>query len=562
MTGLGAQPRPSERAQRPGRTRRRQAEVDTDLLELTGASAQEPQRIAASRRGMVSTAHSSATAAGVQMLDAGGNAVDAAVSAALALGVCEPAASGLGGQTMMLVHHRASGATVAVDGSSRAPNRAVIDAFTNLRADRRRGHLATTVPSAVATYAHTLQRYGRLDWAAVIEPAVVLAEEGYEISPLQYRLTRRERRHLQAHSAGQLFLQDGQRVRRAGTMFTQPVLAATLRRLAEHGYEDFYLGETARLIHEDMETGGGIIRADDLAQIPHPIEREPLSGRFGADHVLTMPLPGAGRTLLEMLNIHQSLPRDFQDFDTPAGAVCLAKTIRHALIDRQDRPFDPNLYSQVSDKQMLNRRYAREVARQISPVRSSGETTHLSVMDADGNVVALTQSIENVYGSCAASPQLGFLYNNYMSAFEYEDASHPYYLRPNAVPWASVAPTIVFRHGEPWLAIGSPGSERIPPSILQVLLRLRRSAALEAVAAPRLHCSLDGVVSVEASRMATDVLAALADAGFELNRREPYSFYMGCVQMVMSEGGRLIGVADPRRDGAAGGPGTVAEPLS
>ena len=240
--------------------------------------------------------------------------------------------------------------------------------------------------------------------------------------------------------------------------------------------------------------------------------------------------------------------------------MCLARTIRHALIDRRDRPFDPNLYSQVSDKQMLNRGYAREVARQIAPSQGNGETTHLSAMDSYGNVVALTQSIENVYGSCAASPQLGFLYNNYMSAFEYEDASHPYYLRPNAVPWASVAPSIILRHGMPWLAIGSPGSERIPPAILQVLIRLRKSSPLEAVAAPRLHCSLDGVVSVEASRMATDVLAALEGAGFELNRREPFSFYMGCVQMVMSEGGRLIGVADPRRDGAAWGPDSTLSP--
>ena len=503
---------------------------------------------------MVSTAHSSATAAGVQMLEQGGNAVDAAVAAALALGVCEPAASGLGGQTMMLIHHAASGTTVAVDGSSRAPHRAVIDTFANLAADRRRGHLATTIPSSVATYAHVLERYGRLRWATVIAPAVVLAEEGYEISLLQHRLTRRERKHLRNHSAGPIFLQDGQRAYRAGTKFVQPALASTLRRLAERGYEDFYLGETAHLIHADMEANGGILQAEDLAQIPHPVEREPLSGRLGRDDVLTMPPPGAGRTLVEMLNIHQSLPRELRDIDTPDGAVCLARTVRQALIDRRDRPFDPNLYSQVTDKRMLDRRYARDVAGQIAAPHTHGETTHLSVMDSHGNAVALTQSIENVYGSCAASPQLGFLYNNYMSAFEYEDASHPYYLRPNAVPWASVAPTIVFRAGTPWLAIGSPGSERIASSILQVLIRLRNSSPLAAVDAPRLHCSLHGVASVEASRVSTDVLVALERHGFEVDRRDPYSFYLGCVQLVINEGGRLIGVADPRRDGAADGP--------
>ena len=136
--------------------------------------------------------------------------------------------------------------------------------------------------------------------------------------------------------------------------------------------------------------------------------------------------------------------------------------MRQALIDRNDRPFDPDLYDQVTDKQMLNRQYARGVARRIAAIQTSGETTHLSVMDSEGNAVALTQSIENVYGSCAASPQLGFLYNNYMSAFNLDDPSHPYYLRPNAVPWASVAPTIVFRDERPWLAIGSPGASASP----------------------------------------------------------------------------------------------------
>ena len=197
------------------------------------------------------------------------------------------------------------------------------------------------------------------------------------------------------------------------------------------------------------------------------------------------------------------------------------------------------------------------MARRIAAIQTSGETTHLSVMDSEGNTVALTQSIENVYGSCAASPQLGFLYNNYMSAFNLDDPAHPYYLRPDAVPWASVAPTIVFRKERPWLAIGSPGSERIPPAILQVLLRLRGSSPLAAVDAPRIHCSLDGVVSAEASRLSTDVLDALGRSGFELTRREPYSFYMGCVQLVMADGDRLVGVADPRRDGAAAGPDTA-----
>jgi gamma-glutamyltranspeptidase/glutathione hydrolase len=233
----------------------------------------------------------------------------------------------------------------------------------------------------------------------------------------------------------------------------------------------------------------------------------------------------------------------------------LAHVIRQAFRDRRDRPFEPNFYAQIPHKKMLSNEYARMMARRFRKrILTGGETTHLSVMDKYGNVVALTQSIERVYGACVATPDLGFLYNNYMLAFEDKDIRHPYYLRPNAVPWASVAPTIVFKEQIPWLAIGSPGSERIVSSIVQVLLRLKRHSPFEAVDAPRLHCSLDRTVSLEAGRMRDDIQELLIKQGFQLDVRDPYSFYLGCVQLVMRQGDTFIGVADPRRDGAAGGP--------
>ena len=517
----------------------------------------EPQRIAVSRKGMVSTQHHCATRAGVLMLEEGGNAVDAAVAAALALGVCEPAASGIGGQTMLLVHLAEPKRTIALDGSSRAPYRAVSDVFSDRRSEVRRGYRAATVPSALATYHYVLSSYGRLRWAKVFEPAIELAQYGFPVSTLQHTLTQRERRHLLEGTAAPFFLDQGRAIR-PGRTFRQPTLAGTLDRISRQGMEEFYLGETAELIHRDMEANDGLIRKDDLAQIPHPIERRPLTGRFDASRLFTMPPPGAGRTLVEMLNVYQNLSGDAADPDTPLGAVFLAETIRRAGLDRQDRPYDPNFYSQVSSREMVRTEYAKRVARQIGRrIKSRGETTHLTVMDGVGNVVALTQSIENVYGSCCATPGLGFLYNNYMNAFEYSDPSHPYYMRPNAVPWASVAPTVIFRGRRPWIAIGSPGSERIAPSILQVLLRLRHSSPFAAVEAPRLHCSLGGKVSLEASRMRDDIPAGLLKHGFEVVRREAFSFYMGCIQMVVRDhkSGRLTGVADPRRDGAAGGPG-------
>jgi gamma-glutamyltranspeptidase/glutathione hydrolase len=513
-----------------------------------------PQRLAVSRHGMAATAHHRATEAAVEVLTDGGNAVDAAIAAALALGVCEPAASGLGGQTMMLIYDAETHKTVALDGSSRAPNRATPGLLSGK--ERRRGHCATTVPSTPAVLEYARQRFGTMPFARLVEPAARLAKEGFTVTPLLQQLTTKTVDTLQTRSAGDLFLKNGNEPYPTGATFKQPALAATLQRLGEAGVEDFYTGEIAGTIHDDMQANDGLLHLDDLAQTPWPIERRPLSCRFENLRVLTFPPPGAGRTLVEMLNIIKQLPPQRMSLDSREGLVLVAEVIRRAFLDRRDRPFDPAFYPQVQDRHMLSEDYARLVSRQVlKRVKTSGETTHLSVMDRFGNVVALTQSIERVFGSCALSPQLGFLYNNYMSAFEYKDISHPYYLRPNAVPWASVAPTIVMRGRRPWLALGSPGSERITPSILQVLLRLVQGASpLDAVTAPRLYCSLQGQVSLEASRLRDDLPSTLERLGYTIDRREPFSFYLGCVQMVVRGRKEMIGVADPRRDGAAGGP--------
>ena len=512
----------------------------------------DPQRVSTSRRGMVSTAHYEATRAGAAMLEAGGNAIDAAVASAFALGVCEPAASGLGGQTMMLIHLAEPKRTFALDGSSRAPNRATLEAAPPDA--RRTGYRAATVPSTPATLRYALEHYGTMKLAQVLEPAIDLAAHGCRVSRLQHRLTQRERTRLQEGTAGQFFLQGG-KAPPAGTLLRQPVLADTLRRLATRGVRDFYGGQIAKAIDADMTAHDGLIRLDDLAQVPRPIERRPVTGRFDHQRICTFPPPGAGRTLIEMINVLGELPGKLREPDTPEGALALAEVIRRAFVDRDDRPYDPNFYSQIPTKRMLSTEYAGRVATRIARrIASDGETTHLSVMDHAGNAVALTQSIEKVYGSACASAELGFLYNNYLTAFEYEDIGHPYFLRPNAVPWASVAPTIVFRGRKPWVAIGSPGSERITSSILQVLMRLQSQSPLAAVEAPRLHCSLDGTVSLEASRMSDEIPDVLRQHGFSVDVRQGYSFYLGCVQLVLRERTRFLGVADPRRDGSAAGP--------
>lgn len=534
-------------------TARYQREDDRAFEALELPKIPKPQRVAVSALGMVSTQHYLATEAGVQILEQGGNAIDAAVASAFALGVCEPAASGLGGQTMMLIHLAHTRRTFALDGSSRAPNRTSIQNLSGKQ--RRRGYKSTTVPSTPAVLTYALERYGSLSLSRAIAPAIRLAEQGYPITELQRRLTLRMKKYLRRGPAAGLFLKNARRTFRAGEQFSQPALANTLKRLAREGVTDFYTGRIAETIHSDMVSNEGLITLEDLAQIPWPIERKPVRCQFDGLQVVTFPPPGSGRTLIELLNIISHFPKKYRGADIPQGAVLLAKAIRQANRDRTDRPYDPNFYAQVTKKRMLSTDYAKSIAgSSLRQMRTAGETTHLSVMDKYGNAVALTQSIERVYGACVATPRLGFLYNSYMLAFEDQDMTHPYYLRPNAVPWASVAPTIIMKGRKPWLAIGSPGSERIVSAIVQVLLRLKKQIPFEAVNAPRMHCSLDGTVSLEVSRMQSDIPIALERHGFNIDCRDPYSFYLGCVQLVMRQTDRFVGVADPRRDGAAEGP--------
>jgi gamma-glutamyltranspeptidase/glutathione hydrolase len=319
-----------------------------------------------------------------------------------------------------------------------------------------------------------------------------------------------------------------------------------------------------------MRANDGLLRADDLALIPWPVERSPVARRYRGYLVKTMPPPGAGRTLLLVLLMLSYLQSKFVGGSAPERYHFLAETFRKAFLQREDRPYDANTYPQLKDERMLSKRFARELAASIAegmdvrlpledPIGEDvGETTHFSVMDRDGNAVAMTQSIELGYGSKAAANELGFLYNNYMLAFELANPAHPHYLRPNAVPWSSAAPTIVFRRKEPWLASGSPGSERIFSAVTQFLVKVIDGSEpiSEAADEPRIHCSIGGKLHYEAGRIAPGVADYLDQLGYKLTAREPYAFYLGSVQAVLKRqtSTGFQGAADPRRDGTAAGP--------
>jgi len=529
----------------------------------------EDGKCAVARNGMVSTAFPEATQAGVEMLRRGGNAVDAACAAAFALGVCEPQASGIGGQSHAILHFQ--GKTLAIDGSSRAPSLAHLDRINGTQ-ELIKGYRAATVPSTPAVLGYLHFRYGVLDWAQILEPAIKIATDGYGITQLQHDLQCRELKNFlgrPGRSGAHYFLKDGEKPYAVGDCFKQTDLARLLEKMAYHGVKAFYTGPVADQIDADMRQNGGFLRKEDLAYIPWPVERKPLNRNYRAVKVFTCPPPSAGRTLLLTLQILKNLPVRFLLERDPKSLHFIAEAFRKALLNHKERPFDPNVYPQLpDDKKLLSNNYAKRLAASIRDVidpelplkdlyPSQYDTTHLSVMDGQGNAIGITQSIELVYGSKVAAAGLGFLYNNYMSSLEFHDPSHPYYLRPNAVPWSSVAPMICFYNDKLWMVAGSPGSERIFSTMSQFLSHIVDAdmPISTAMIYPRFHCSVGGKLSIEGERFSTEVLRYLESVGYKLDIRESYSFYLGAVHAAMKcqHSDAFQGVAEIRRDGLAAG---------
>jgi gamma-glutamyltranspeptidase / glutathione hydrolase len=466
-----------------------------------GFGATSDGKCSTSENGMVSTAFPEATQAGFEMLRQGGNAIDAAVASAFALGVCEPQASGLGGQSMAILHCK--GNTIALDGSSRVPSLAHIDRIDK-KTQRFQGYKATTIPSTPAVLGYLHFRYGRLDWSEVLKPAIQIAREGYQITQLQHDMQKRELEKflsMDSLSGAKYFLKEGKEPYAVGEKFVQNDLSGLLEHLAQHGIKSFYTGEIAKQIDEDMRFNEGFLRMEDLALIPWPVERKPIRRNYRKVKIFTCPPPGAGRTLLLVLQMMKNLPSKFFKNPNPKMFHFLAETFRKGLLNHKERPFDPNIYPQLPhDKKILSLEFARNLSSSIRdeidptlPMTElftlNNDTTHLSVMDNEGNAIGITQSIELVYGSKVAARGLGFLYNNYMSSLDTTDPSHPYYLRPNAVPWSSVAPIIAFHNDQPWLVAGSPGSERIFSTMSQFLSHVIDGGLpiSEAMLRPRMH---------------------------------------------------------------------------
>jgi gamma-glutamyltranspeptidase / glutathione hydrolase len=409
-----------------------------------------------------------------------------------------------------------------------------------------------------------------LPWSTIVKPAIKIAKQGYKITKLQHDLQQKELENflkIKSKSGAKYFLKDGEVPYDEDNLFVQDELAETLQHISDNGWRTFYHGVIAKKIGVDMKKNRGLLREEDLMLIPEPIEREPIRRHYRNVIVETMPPPAAGRTLLIVLMMLNHLPSKFLRSGVPNSYHFVAETFRKALFHRLQKPFNPHTYTKSQDKTHLSRSFAKQLANSIhntmddtlpmAPPEFGGETTHLSVMDDEGNAIGITQSIELAYGSKAAAEGLGFLYNNYISAFEFENPNHPYFIRPNMIPWTSVSPSFVYHNEKLWMVVGSPGSSRIFSTIAQFLSRIIDGdlSMNEAVERPRFHCSVNGKISLEIDGFKPDVVNNLRNLGYQIDPRERYSFFHGAIHAVMKcqTKKEYHGVAEVRRDGTAEG---------
>jgi gamma-glutamyltranspeptidase / glutathione hydrolase len=527
-------------------------------------------------RGMVVSQNTIATKVGADILRQGGNAVDAAVATAFALAVTLPRAGNIGGDGFMMVHLAKTGETIFIDYRGVAPKAAKLDTFVDQDGKEiddvaSKGYRAPTVPGTVAGLFLAHQKYGRLPWKTLVEPAYRLAAEGVVLSPDEAFVFSWGKQRLSESEAGQqAFYKPGGALYRPGETLKQPDLAWSLRQIADKGADAFYRGEIAQRFVADMKAHGGLITAEDLASYKAVI-RPPLVGSYRGLTVMTSPPASAGgATLLEMLNI-------LETFDLKASGLGSAKTLhlqaeamKMAYADRARYLGDTD-FVKVPLSGFASKAYGAERAKLIDPDRAkpakalgvgdpwafeSHNTTHFSVADAEGNAVSNTYTLGADFGSGVMVAGAGFVLNNQMNNYAHEAAWRsrkagkplpPNALEPGKRVLSTMMPTMIFKDGKPWLITGTPGGATIIDTVLQVIVNTVdfKLNVAEATHQPRIFQDASDNLRVEPN-FNPDTVALLKAMGHPISSDET----MGSAQSIMIDNGLFLGGADPRRPGA------------
>lgn len=537
-------------------------------------AAQSGRTPAPARQGMVVSNHFLASEAGRDVLKAGGNAIDAAVATAFALAVTLPAAGNIGGGGF-IVYHTAGGMATTINFRETAPKAATERMYLGPDGEVRddsnhEGLLSVGVPGTVAGLWLAHQKYGKLPWARLLQPAVELAEKGFPSTwEMQGILRTFQENAARWPSSARVFLKNGTDLYEPGEIWRQPDLARTLKRIQRQGRDGFYLGETARLIADFMRRNGGIITEEDLAAY-QAVEQPPVRGSYRGYDVIGMAPPSSGGVAtIQMLNILEGYDLASLGHNSATTLHLMTEAMRRAFLDRARHLGDPAFNPEMPIARLLSKEYAATLRAGIDPYRAgvsepaqveqlaeSEETTHLSVVDAEGNAVSLTYTLEYSYGSRIVVEGAGFLLNNEMGDFNAipgrTDTTGTIGTRPNLIQpgkrmLSSMTPTILARDGRPVLVIGSPGGRTIINTVLQVILNVvdHGMNIAQAVEAPRMHHQwLPDVTRMERLGFSPDTQRLYAQMGHRLAFVGQMGHAMGI--FIDRERGLLFGGADSR----------------
>ena len=549
------------------------------VLALSIASAAVGQVVRA-RDGMVVSQNAIASTVGADVLRAGGTAVDAAVATAFALAVTHPTAGNIGGGGFLLFR-QASGEADAYDFREMAPAKSTPTMFLQngkySQSLHHDSYLSVGVPGTVAGLHMAWKEHGKLPWKRVVEPAVMLARDGFVVTDGLARSLRSILPSMKNYPASAAQFSKNGVPYAAGDVLKQPDLARTLQAIADRGPAGFYEGEVAALLEKDMATHGGLITREDLAAYV-PKKRVPIKGTYRGYEVMSMPpISSGGVGLIEQLNILEGYDLKAAGFRSAASVHLMTEAMRRAYADRARYLGDPDFNPQMPVARLVSKEYAAELRRTISGARASksspasfewpvesDETTHLSVVDADRNAVSLTYTLEAGYGSGIVAPGTGFLLNNEMGDFnagpglttaEGLIGTDPNLAAPRKRMLSSMTPTIVSKDGALFMVTGSPGGRTIINTVLHTVVNAIDYAmgAQATVDAPRFHHQwLPDKIVYERWGLSPDTVKLLNGMGHAL--QETSSQGIAEVVIVNAKENLLEGAADRRApDGGAVG---------
>jgi gamma-glutamyltranspeptidase / glutathione hydrolase len=532
------------------------------------------------RKGMVVAQEPLATEVGVAVLKSGGNVVDAAVAVGFALAVSFPYAGNLGGGGFMLIR-MADGRTTFIDFREKAPGKATHDMYLdtggNATKDSVLGWRAAGVPGSVRGFELALKKYGTKSWAELLQPAIHLAASGFPISYPQMRSFKSNADGLsQFPESKRIFLKGGA-LYDWNENFQQPELARTLERVARHGAKDFYEGETAHILAREMEKNGGLITLDDLREY-QAVERKPLEGDYKGYHIITSPPPSSGGVgILQMLGMLDGTGYEKSRAGSASAYHYLAEVMRRYYADRNEYLGDSDFVKNPITA-MLDPAYIRARRDSIDPVNATpsdqirpglpagaaegSDTTHFSIADEQGNVVAVTYTLNAGYGSKVTVPGLGFLLNDEMDDFTAKPGTPNMFglvqgevnsVAPGRRPLSSMVPTIVLKDGKPFLALGAPGGSMIITAVMQVMLNVMDFGmnVQDAIDFPRIHHQWrPDTLGIERG-VSPDTIGLLKKAGYSIEEAKP--IVIARVEAILLSDGWLQGGHDERGNGKAVG---------